>query len=409
MARDRVRVNKTRKLEKSLEKKRLGMIARYIACGIAIGIVLNNVSTPPGKFYESEVGNSERSNGFPSLSKEVHADIAEASPLSDVWSCSWFPNDHLKCIELLYNRLPSAATNKERMIGGGNVQHQINSQRWLFFGDSTMKRLFDLSELKKVLIEDPLKEVGRKCLGDAKCEEHAADRCDLNINFGLPFAEQWVPPDPNSFEGPKKYGVEHPYCTDCSGCQTHFMECSYLFDPRGGSGSVCKNNKRRYGGYITMEFARDKEIQTPQFSTTQENVGHYISTIWNTPDLLGEWGKPICVLGTGNHDILLDAITTKDFIQNVFFMLKTMQQSCSHMVWLGNTCNGRESEYPQTMKQMKVWDRAVMELIESNPDLLNMMTYLDVLDASLTFPHADFIHMDDHWYNELGKFFISFM
>lgn len=393
------------KKKRNSKKKWLGITARYIACGIAIGIAINNVLAPPVIFdASSEPGESFTDPiGFSSIP------ITELTPLSDVWSCTWFPNDHGKCDELLYHRLPSASSNKERMIRGGNLQYQIDSQRWLFFGDSTMKRLFDRSEIKQVLIREPLEEVRKKCLGHSICDEHTAERCELNTNFGLPFAEVWVQPDPDSFEGPKVYGAENQYCTDCSGCQTNFMECRYLFDPREGSGSVCKNHKRRYGGYITMEFARDKEIQTPQFSTTQENVSYYISTRWNTPDLVREWGKPICVLGTGNHDVLLEAITTKAFTENVLFMLNTMKPSCAHMVWLGNTCNGRKSKHLQTMKQMKVWDRAVMKLIESNPDLLAMMTYLDVFDASLTFPHADFIHMDDQWYSELGTFFTSFM
>jgi len=158
-----------------------------------------------------------------------------------------------------------------------------------------------------------------------------------------------------------------------------------------------------------MEFARDLEIQTPQFQTTQENLAAYVSHKWNTPELLELWGKPICVLGAGNHDILLDNITTEDFVRNVRFMLTTMQPACGHLVWLGNTTNGRESEYPQTMRQMKSWDAAVKEMIESEPLLLGMSSFIDVIDASLTFPHADFIHMDDRWYSELGKWFIDFM
>jgi len=273
-----------------------------------------------------------------------------------------------------------------------------------------MKRMFDRSALVTHLIQEPANLLLEKCLGQVTCEAHAADRCQLNDNFGLPYAETWVPPDPLKFEGPKKYGAENPGCSDCAGCATNFLECSY--DPlnrNGDEGSYCKNNKRVYGGFMTMEFARDLEIQTPQFQTTQENLAAYVSHKWNTPELLELWGKPICVLGAGNHDILLDNITTEDFVRNVRFMLTTMQPACGHLVWLGNTTNGRESEYPQTMRQMKSWDAAVKEMIESEPLLLGMSSFIDVIDASLTFPHADFIHMDDRWYSELGKWFIDFM
>ena len=160
---------------------------------------------------------------------------------------------------------------------------------------------------------------------------------------------------------------------------------------------------------MTMEFARDTEIQTPEFRTTQENIAAYIGRTWNTPEMLQDWGKPICIIGAGNHDLLLDGITTPDFVQNVKFMLTTMMPVCEHMIWLGNTTNGRKSEYPQTMKQMKSWDRAVKEMLESEPKLHGMMSFLDVIDASLTFPHADYIHMDDSWYMQLGQWFVSLM
>lgn len=160
---------------------------------------------------------------------------------------------------------------------------------------------------------------------------------------------------------------------------------------------------------MTMEFARDREIQTPIFQTTQENIAHYLKHEFNSIDLVRQWGKPICVVGTGNHDVLLDGITTKDFTSNVHFLLHNLKHVCSHMVWLGNTCNGRESKFPQTMKQMKVWDSAVKEMIEAEPDLMVMMTFVEVFDASLTFSHSDFIHMSNAWYEELGKFFLNFI
>ena len=394
---------------KSRSKKcRGGMTIRYILCGVGIGVAIDNFFTDPEHldlgldFSPGDVPHSASRKDSQTQKGGQTINELVATPLNNRWSCTWFPNDHAKCDELLHRRLPPAIPihNNEESASAGN-------QRWLFFGDSTMKRLFDQSDLKQVLVKDPSEFESAACIGQLSCKEQQAERCELNANFGLPYAPKWIPPDPARFEGPKKYGASNPFCTDCSGCQAHFLECQPSLRSKGAD--KCERSRRLYGGYLTMEFARDTEIQTPQFQTTQENLAAYISRAWNSPQLLQDWGKPVCVLGVGNHDVLLEGITTEDFVRNVRFMLMTMMPVCSHLVWLGNTTNGRESEYPQTMKQMKVWDRAVKELVESEPDLLRMSSYVDVLDASITFPHADYIHMDATWYHELGRWFISFM
>jgi len=170
---------------------------------------------------------------------------------------------------------------------------------------------------------------------------------------------------------------------------------------------------------MTMEFARDTEMQTPEFQTTQESTASYLAKVWNTPDMIETWGKPICVIGAGNHDVMLSSITTEDFVQNVMFMLKTMMHECEYMIWLGNTSNILEKKHPefsQTKELVLKWDRAVKSMIESKPELFRMMSYIEVGESSYTHPHAvhadgrpDFIHMDADWYEQLGQWFISLM
>jgi hypothetical protein len=405
----------SRKRKRSKPSKfvqRVGLIIKYLVWGLLIGIAFKNLMTPPDNIGDVPMLDQLSDEiGITSNTKEV-TNLRQSN--NNDWYCSWFPNDHKKCDDLFRMRLPLPKTNiLSSDTNGDGETSPLDNQRWLFLGDSTMKRLFDRSALKAVLVLEPLIKSQDGCLGQVSCEEHLADRCKLNENLGLPYAEQWLPPDPSMFEGPKKFGASNPFCTDCSGCQTQILECRTQNDvdaiAKTNTRSLSKCSKRRYGGFITMEFARDTEIQTPEFRTTQENVAAYVDRVWNTPDMLHAWGKPICVLGTGNHDILLDGITTVDFIKNVRFMLTSMMPSCEHMIWLGNTTNGRKSEFLQTMKQMKVWDRAVKELLESEPELRNVMSFLDVLDASLTFPHADFIHMGDTWYEQLGLWFTSLM
>ena len=160
-----------------------------------------------------------------------------------------------------------------------------------------------------------------------------------------------------------------------------------------------------------MEFARDTEIQTPEFRTTQENVAAYVMRNWNTPDLLQHWKKPVCVLSAGNHDALTGkkgyVPSTEDFVRNVKFMLTTMKPVCEHIIWLGNTTNKEPTRFPQTMERMISFDKGVKELIGSEPELLSMMSFIDVIDASLTHPHDDFIHMDKFWYNKFGFWFVN--
>lgn len=332
---------------------------------------------------------------------------SDTNPNSEEWSCSWFPKNHARCDEILSRRIPPPVKSADELRDDDDEKQH---QRWIFFGDSTMKRLFDRSDLKEHLIQHPSKMSKKKCFGKVTCKEHQQkDRCELNSVYDLPYVDQWEMPDPFMFEGPIRYGAMNgnEFCTDCSGCQTHFLECS--FDSSINEGTKCGDNRKVYGGYMTMEFARDRVLQTPELGTTQENIAAYISNTWNTPELVRDWGKPICVFSGGNHDIIVPGMSKEKFTSNVQWMLKTLQPQCHHMIWLSNTPNKRKSRFPQHIAIMKSWDGGVKDLIAADPDLLGMSSFIDVLDASLNFPHADYIHMDDKWYKELGKWFTSFM
>ena len=107
---------------------------------------------------------------------------------------------------------------------------------------------------------------------------------------------------------------------------------------------------------ISMEFAKDVELQTPEFQTsTQENIAAYIDRVWNTAELLKDWGKSVCVLSAGNHDMVIANITTTvEYIQNVKFMLTNIMDSCCvHMIWLRNTTDIKDyPEHIQTKEKM---------------------------------------------------------
>jgi hypothetical protein len=414
---------------------------KMVLIGLMVSIVilcerLQN-ETNKSTITNNHKANSRRQQEDIDMEKNIKLSFEHGNyiPITDDdWSCIWSPSDQAKCDEVFHNRLPPPKVQPLSDADRDAEKSPIDSQRWIFLGDSTMKRLFDRSILKSVLVEEPALTSRDGCLGPVSCEEREADRCELNDAFGLPYAEEWIPPEPLTFSGPIKFGSMNPFCTDCSGCSLQFLECRslesvrnshLLLDENDGMISTADIEKlsspkncdsarraRRYGGFIPMEFARDAEIQTPEYRTTQENVGAYIGRVWNTPELLQDWGKPICVIGAGNHDVAVVGITLDSFVENARFMLTSMMDACEHMIWLGNTANVNETlhpEFKQTKQTMQIWDRAVKEMIVKEPSLHRMMSYIDVIDAAYNFPHADHIHMHNCWYEKLGDWFHSLL
>jgi hypothetical protein len=61
------------------------------------------------------------------------------------------------------------------------------------------------------------------------------------------------------------------------------------------------------------------------------------------------------------------------------------------------------------MAGMTEYRDAVKEFIGGNAELSQMSSFVDVFDASITFRHADPIHMAPSWYKELGDWFVTLM
>ena len=296
------------------------------------------------------------------------------------WICEWSPTSHDECNELLYQRLPyvNGTTTLTRTLSKttsktsssslrSNSKSIINAkpkrQRWLFMGDSTMRRQFSKSNLNEILVGKPYKQSihDNSLCGwtNLNCEIRHSDRCGLDVVFGLVKNPKWRKPSyfPN-FEGPVNYGLTHPYCSDCSGCDPEFLHCSSKEEEEeagvasgGGatiassttaSESTCNEKKMVYGGYFMIEFAKDVELQSSRYRTTQENIAWYMEENYNKPKLVEEWGKPICVILTGFHDMILlikapDHYNMERFVENVEWYLIIMKEQCSHIVWMTNT------------------------------------------------------------------------
>jgi hypothetical protein len=228
---------------------------------------------------------------------EPLADEPSSSAEKSSWNtCKWAPGDHTPCTNMLAARLPkpqqATLTSPQR-------------QRWLFFGDTTMHKLYLYSTIHSHLIGDVLSNVEKQepCWKSLECQETSASRCQLNDVFGLPFVETWIQPDASKFEGPTGNGLENHFCQDCSGCESNFLQCTLKENDTVTNGdnddtNKCSHDKKLvYGGYFAIEFARDVEIQTPQYTTTQENIASFLSESWISKGaLLDDWGLPICKL-----------------------------------------------------------------------------------------------------------------
>ena len=343
------------------------------------------------------------------------------------WACTFDPEDTAECSELLLLRLPPPT--KYQLPGG---QHTVERRRWLFFGDSTMNQHYHMSDLKDRL--DPNNGQGGNCpIADVVCSKRIenlddGNQCALYDVMGFEHSNEWIPPDHSSLEGPRGYGNANPFCKDCGSCKTQFHECSHVpMETLGHKVKAtdldCKNERQVYGGYFSHDFARDVELQTPEFRSTQENYAAYIAHKWNTPELSRDWGKPICVIRNGMHDVGFrgqekeDSVFDEKYMDNVRWMLQKYQPVCEHIIWLGNTANGNEGNttlyptpYRQTMENMKQINAIVKNVIQDLPELQMMMSFIDVYEASLFQPHMDFVHMGATWSRDLGNWLTaSFM
>ena len=381
----------------------------------------------------------------------------------------------------------------------------ILPRRWLMFGDSTIGHLFRKS-LRPLLIQGPQLQqlwmsqvLGTTDLAEMtttkqkhnnannslslpmlKCANHKHRRCRLNEYFQFPPIQRnqrqrqlggnltWQPPDPAKGEGPTGMGALSPNCQDCAGCNSEYTICELLKNQNNESKQHNTNQtipnhiaklqipslaRTTYGGYFSIEFARDVEIQTYEYKTTQENVlnifvqthynsqyfhgdDHHTSIFMKTGDLFG--GPPICVVSSGIHDMTIKSNTNKTgadlniYLSNVRQYMALLQRQCSHIVWVTNTAPIRKNDedpwkmqYVQTQERTEEWNKKTQDLLinwnstldytkdmhgNNNKSVLQSITIVDVFEASKKWQHMangnDNIHLIRPWYKALGLFFV---
>lgn len=291
-------------------------------------------------------------------------------------SCTWAPDANRDCQRAIQSQVCHGANNKIRRV--------------FLFGDSTMNRLFNWGGHRKRLVGDQKRVMEHTRNFQCRVEERR-DRCNLNEQFGLPYLPNgtWTPPGslPGLYEGPLKFGLETPYCQDCHGCTASLLECQpNVFDV--STWTEAEKVQMVYGGFIGLEFARDVEIQTPLFLTSQENVAYYLNQTWNTERMLSVFEKPTCIVNSGHHDVLIKGMTEESYVANVKWYLHLLAEQCDVLLWLA-TSSPETDDFPQKINATHAWGLAVKDMMEQDAVLGTKSVYIDVFEASRDFPHKD--------------------
>mmetsp|Transcript_128021 Transcript_128021/g.190753 ORF Transcript_128021/g.190753 Transcript_128021/m.190753 type:complete len:410 (-) Transcript_128021:95-1324(-) len=317
--------------------------------------------------------------------------------------CHWQPGNDTACVNHLSNRIKKKDVDDIDTTTTNTTSQEQQRQRWIFAGDSTMFRLFAFSRVQASLTQRPCPAY--------PCKYVRGGRCDTDRVFGLPRPDTWEPPR-LAVEGPLDYGLAHQYCQDCSGCDSKVLVCgrdeavpspcerTFL-----ESSSSSHHSSSTTGGYVSVEFARDVEVQSTLHKTTQGNFAQWLNDTWNTPFLIRELGgRPICVISTGIHDAAIVNITTGTYFENVNDYLNFMVVQCSHIIWLSNTSPASD-DYAQQISTTQEWNLGVLDLLRKSHHFSSKSSFVDVYEASRTAHHDDNIHMGRHWYGSLGTMF----
>ena len=212
-------------------------------------------------------------------------------------------------------------------------------------------------------------------------------RCNWLQSFGIKPSKMWQKPNPKK-EGPVAYGLNNPWCTDCSGCN------SYVVFPIGKTlRQTILGTHLLAMDYIAVEFARDVEMQSVLGNTTQETLSRYLQ--------LQHKSYSICVLNMGIHDQEIRGFTAKDYVLNVKQLLELFVPVCLHIIWIEITAPKGDSNHHQTIEKTQEWNIELKSYLDTHPHLnVSMMC---VFKKSLKAAHQDNVHMHKSWYKEMAR------
>ena len=262
----------------------------------------------------------------------------ERTEISNTYhQCDWSPNDNKKCLVLVQN-----------------VVNNMQTRRILFLGDSTMIRLFkSIPHQEKNIIK--------------------TGRCDWLTKFGMKKSTIWIPPHKDA--GPVLYGLKNNWCTDCSGCISHYY-----------TGKGIANS------YIAVEFAKDVEMQSELGKTTQESLVNFLKT---------QNKYELCVVNSGIHDQAIKGMSVQNYVSNVKSYLRLLSFVCPQIVWV-ETTYPKTDKYLQKKGKTQEWNVAVNKMIRLE---FTEAYIIKVGEASKDWPHVDNVHLNATWYSELSRLF----
>jgi hypothetical protein len=294
-------------------------------------------------------------------------------------SCVWGPLASGPCYQMLKQRLT------------------FPLNRLLLFGDSTIHAIFkEGATLERTLVN----EAQQSC---PQCVIRTNERCDRSYGRpGLLPVTAWVKPDLWLGIGPISTGYVQPGCSDCSNCDSRFLDCSNPIVATAADNIEQPEHRPRcsvrHGGYLYTEFARDVVWQSERYNTTQENTADLLR------DSLIQYPNTTCVMAAGLHDMEI-AIPhdLAKFLHNVQWYLSLyIHHVCQHVVWLANA-SPMTDNYTQTIARTYEWNEGVMHMLHANfPDTT---TFIDLWAASQTWEHNNNLHMDHHWNIHLTNLF----
>ena len=405
----------------------------------------------------SGTGTGRASTATISVTSSTNNSDVEANEDSDridrilaLQSCHWIANITNQMDQPCYDVLTShmkLSLNQTRLqyllSASPQLPYHYVNRRYVIFGDSTVYRLYAYTHLRALLMDKSVKlyqtqkRTGSTCDSPLplQCRRIAADRCSRMEQIRLiPVANtSRVRPDFLRAEGPISFGITNPSCTDCRGCDTKLISCSVKSTRPSASNAndTCRseshlqqlrNNRgiytgAAYGGFLSVEFARDVELQTTQYVTTQENLVHQLlGQEFNTVTLMNEFGKPVCVVNSGQHDIAIPNVTLNAFLDNIVWYMDLLGTQCDYIIFISNNCPLTD-KYLQTKELVYEWNMGIRKSIlhptnangETEDQWRDKIFFLDIFNASITYEHLDNIHMANSWYVALATFLSSIM
>lgn len=188
-----------------------------------------------------------------------------------------------------------------------------------------------------------------------------------------------------------------------------------------------------------MEFARDVEWQTKEYKTSQENLAAFLQTSFNHPKLVREFGRPICAVNTGHHDIDIRDITLQQYIKNLQWYIDLLLPQCQFIIWI-ETTSPKTDDFVQKKNVTRAWNAAVYDMLSSldvnlssvereeyetrneknkmkgwdtsndhrcDIDNCNRIFYMKTFDASVGFQYDDNLHLSSSWYDRMSDTIIT--